>query len=162
MPGLADAVRQDALVRLCGKGSVILAEHACHDTSHIPAYCRGASEGELRSAAEQPGITLASHSWSHPNLAALSPAELEDELVRPLVWLRERFTGILPYITYPYGCYSPEVERAAAAAGYRAALRIEGGWLRNGAANRYAIPRLDVPSGVSISGFRLRCSGVLG
>lgn len=160
--GLADAVRQDALVRLAGKGSVILDEHGCHDTSHIPSYARGASEAELRRAAENPGITLASHSWSHPNLAALAPRELEEELVRPLAWLRERFTGILPYITYPYGCYSPQVERAAAAAGYRAALRIEGGWLRNDVASRYAIPRLDVPSGVSIAGFRLRCSGVLG
>ena len=161
MPGVAAATREDALRRLAGKGSAILAEHGCRDTSHIPSHARGASEAELRGAAERSGITLASHSWSHPNLAALAPAELEDELARPLAWLRSRFAGILPYISYPYGHYSPAVERAVAAAGYRAALRIEGGWLREGATNRYAIPRVNVPSGLSNAGFRLRCSGVL-
>lgn len=160
-PGLPPAVRDDALLRLAGKGSTILTEHGCSDTTHIPAYARGASEAELRGAVERAGITLASHTWSHPNLAALAPAELEDELVRPLAWLRERFAGVLPYISYPYGHYSPAVERAAAAAGYRAALRIEGGWLGDGNTNRYAIPRLNVPSGLSNAGFRLRCSGLL-
>jgi peptidoglycan/xylan/chitin deacetylase (PgdA/CDA1 family) len=161
MPGLAGEVRDDALLRMAGKGSAILAEHDCSDTSHVPAYARGASHAELRGAAELEGVTLASHSWSHPNLAALAPTELEDELVRPLAWLRERFAGVLPYISYPYGHYSPAVERAAAAAGYRAALRIEGGWLRDGDTNRFAVPRLNVPSGISNAGFRLRCSGLL-
>jgi peptidoglycan/xylan/chitin deacetylase (PgdA/CDA1 family) len=160
-PGLVPEVRDDALLRMAGKGSAILAEHACNDSSHLPAYARGASETELRRAADSPLITLASHSWSHPNLAALAPAELEDELVRPLAWLRERFDRVLPCISYPYGHYSPAVERAAAAAGYHAALRIDGGWLRYGDTNRYAIPRLNVPSGLSNAGFRLRCSGVL-
>jgi peptidoglycan/xylan/chitin deacetylase (PgdA/CDA1 family) len=160
-PGLAPEVRDDALLRMAGKGSAILAEHAYGGSSQIPAYARGASEAELLHAAEGPLITLASHSWSHPNLAALAPAELEEELVRPLAWLRERFAGVLPCISYPYGHYSPAVERAAAAAGYRAALRIDGGWLRDGDASRYAIPRLNVPSGLSSAGFRLRCSGVL-
>jgi len=160
-PGLAPEVRDDALLRLAGKGSAILAAHACSDTSHIPAYARGASEAELRAAAARPGITLASHSWSHPNLAALAPPELEDELVRPLAWLRERFDGVLPYISYPYGHSSLAVERAAAAAGYRASLRIDGGWLREGGTNPFAIPRLNVPSGLSDAGFRLRCSGLL-
>ena len=162
MPGVAPAVREDALRRLAGKGSAILAEHGRRDISHIPSHARGASEAELRRAAEHAGITLASHSWSHPNLAALTPAELEDELGRPLAWLRARFAGILPYISYPYGHYSPAVERAVAAAGYSAALRIEGGWLPQGASNRYAIPRINIPSGISNAGFRLRCSGVLG
>lgn len=162
MPALPPDVRDDALLRLAGKGSAILAEYGCSDTSHVPAYARGASEVELRGAAERAGITLASHTWSHPNLAALTPAELEEELERPLAWLRERFASVLPYISYPYGHYSPAVERAAAAAGYRAALRIEGGWLGDGNAHRFAIPRLNVPSGLSNAGFRLRCSGLLG
>ncbi len=162
MPGLAPAVRDHALLRLAGKGEEILAAYGRDDTSHIPSYARGASEAELRAAAEQPGITIASHTWSHPNLAALSAGELEDELARPLAWLRDRFSGVLPYISYPYGHYSPAVERAAAAAGYSAALRIEGGWLSDGASNRYGIPRLNVPSGLSNAGFRLRCSGLLG
>lgn len=162
MPGLEAEVRDDALQRMAGKGAEILAAHGRSDTSHIPSHARGASESELRAAAAQPGITLASHSWSHPNLAALPAGELEDELVRPLRWMRERFTCVIPCISYPYGHSSPAVERAAADAGYTAALRIDGGWLREGGANRYAIPRLNIPSGLSDAGFRLRCSGLLG
>jgi peptidoglycan/xylan/chitin deacetylase (PgdA/CDA1 family) len=161
MAGLAPEVRNDALQRMAGKGSAILETAAISELDRIPSYARGASEDELRRAAAIPGITLASHTWSHPNLAALAPAELEGELVRPLAWLRERFLGVLPYISYPYGLASPAVERAAAAAGYRAALRIDGGWLRDGNVNRYAIPRLNVPSGISDAGFRLRCTGLL-
>jgi peptidoglycan/xylan/chitin deacetylase (PgdA/CDA1 family) len=161
MPGLAPEIRDDALRRMAGKGSEILEHHGCTDTSRIPAWARGATESELRDAARQPGITLASHSWSHPNLAALSPDELEGELRRPLAWLRERFTGVLPYISYPYGHYSAAVERAAAEAGYAAAFRIDGGWLRDGGASRYAIPRLNIPAGLSNAGCRLRLSGLL-
>jgi peptidoglycan/xylan/chitin deacetylase (PgdA/CDA1 family) len=161
MPGLASAVRDDALQRMAGKGSAILAAAAAAEASRIPPFARGASEEELRRAAAVPGIAIASHSWSHPNLAALAAEELEEELTRPLAWLRERFDHVLPFLSYPYGLASPAVERAAAAAGYRAALRIDGGWLRDASVNRYAIPRLNVPSGISEAGFRLRCSGLL-
>ena len=161
MPGLAPAVREDALQRMAGKGSAILVARAGSEPHRIPPHARGASEEELRRAAGQPGISLASHTWSHPNLTALAPVELEEELARPLAWLRERFAGVLPFISYPYGLSSPAVERAAASAGYEAALRIDGGWLRAGSQNRYAIPRLNVPSGISDAGFRLRCSGLL-
>jgi peptidoglycan/xylan/chitin deacetylase (PgdA/CDA1 family) len=159
--GLAPEVRDDALWRMAGKGSEILEHHGCTDSSRIPGWARGATESELLDAARQPGITLASHSWSHPNLAALSPDELEGELTRPLAWLRERFTDVLPYISYPYGHYSAAVERAAAEAGYAAAFRIDGGWLREGDASRYALPRLNIPAGLSNAGFRLRVSGLL-
>lgn len=162
MTGVAPAVRADALQRMAGKGSVILAHSQTNNGSGIPPYARGASEEELRTAAATPGITLGSHSWSHPNLAALDAAELEEELVRPLAWLRERFDAVVPYLSYPYGISSPAVERAAAAAGYRAGFRIDGGWLgRDWPTRSYAVPRLNVPAGFSDAGFRLRCAGLL-
>jgi peptidoglycan/xylan/chitin deacetylase (PgdA/CDA1 family) len=104
---------------------------------------------------------LASHTWSHPNLAALEPAELTAELTRPLAWLRDGFPEPLAVLAYPYGRSSPQVEAAAAAAGYRAALRIDGGWLRSGRGRTHALPRLNVPSGLSLQGFRLRTAGLL-
>ena len=124
-----------------------------------PAHARGASERDLAAAAAVRGITLASHTHGHPNLTRLAGDELRSELARPLVWLRQRFSGVLPAISYPYGLSSPEVERAAAVAGYAAGLRIEGGWLPRGASNPFALPRLDVPSGLSPAGFALRCAG---
>lgn len=161
--GLPLAERERALHELSGRGDQILASAArsCTALAIPPEHARCASESELRRAAATPGITLGSHTWSHPNLAALPPQELAEELARPLAWLRERFGSVLPCLSYPYGLSSPEVERAAAAAGYRAALRIDGGWLPRAAMNHFALPRLNIPAGVSLQGFRLRCAGLL-
>jgi peptidoglycan/xylan/chitin deacetylase (PgdA/CDA1 family) len=126
-----------------------------------PAHARGASERELAAAAEVKGITLASHTHGHPNLARLEGDALRAELELPLTWLRERFAAVLPVISYPYGLASPAVERAAAGAGYSAGFRIDGGWMRAGAGNRFALPRLNVPSGLSAAGFALRAAGMI-
>ncbi|HLL48347.1 MAG TPA: polysaccharide deacetylase family protein [Longimicrobiaceae bacterium] len=114
-------------------------------------------------AARLPGRGPAAHTWSHPNLAALGPEELEEEMVRPLRWLRERFTGVLPWLTYPYGLTSPAVEEAARRAGYEGAFRVEGGWMpRGGAGARpHALPRANVPAGASLEHFEMRTSGLL-
>ena len=68
---------------------------------------------------------------------------------------------VLPVISYPYGLSSPRVERAAAAAGYTHGLRVTGGWMppATGSATPYAVPRLNVPAGLTPEGFRLRLAG---
>jgi peptidoglycan/xylan/chitin deacetylase (PgdA/CDA1 family) len=119
-----------------------------------------AAEQELRDAAAVPGITFGSHSWSHPNLIALNPAEIHYELIEPLHWLRERFDNVVPWLAYPYGLSSEVVRQAAAAAGYMAALRVSGGWLPKEPLSRYALPRFNVPSGLSNDGFALRTAGL--
>lgn len=158
------ALRARALGELAGRAESIFARvgRGAAAPATIPSHARCASEDELRRAVAVPGITLASHTWSHPNLAALAPEELDAELRRPLAWLRERFDAVLPVLTYPYGLASPAVEHAAEAAGYEAALRIDGGWLPRAPHHRYALPRLDVPSGLSPHGFRLRSAGLFG
>ena len=162
---LSPALRSWALDDCAGRDTDIRAraprEHGAH-LSRVPAHARGAHEHDLLSAASTPGITLGSHTWSHPNLSRLDGDLLSRELALPLAWLRERFSNVLAAISYPYGLASTQVERAAARAGYTAGLRIEGGWMsRNGAnANAFALPRLDVPSGLSAAGFELRAAGV--
>jgi peptidoglycan/xylan/chitin deacetylase (PgdA/CDA1 family) len=161
--GLPAAERDRALGEMAGQSERILAcaPRARAAVASLPDHARGATEEELRRAAATPGITLGSHTWSHPNLTALAPDELARELTRPLEWLRERFDAVVPYLSFPYGLSSPAVERAAEAAGYRGALRVDGGWLPREHTNRYALPRLNVPAGLSPTGFRLRCTGIL-
>ena len=162
---ISPALRSWALEDCGGRDADIRArasrEHGAQ-LSPVPSHARGAHEHDLLAAASIPGITLASHTWSHPNLSRLASDALANELARPLAWLRERFTNVLPAISYPYGLASEEVEHATANAGYTAGLRIEGGWmLRTGSrANAFALPRLDVPSGLSAAGFELRAAGV--
>ncbi len=121
-----------------------------------------ATEDELRSALARPGITVASHTWSHPNLTRIGAPQLEEELLRPLEWLRARFDRVIPWLSYPYGLSSDGVEMAVDSAGYRAAVLITGGWLVGQLEDqRFAVPRLNVASGLSLRGFRVRLAGLL-
>jgi peptidoglycan/xylan/chitin deacetylase (PgdA/CDA1 family) len=161
---LSPELRAWALEECAGRDAEVRAR-APHERqtplTRAPSHARCAQEHDLVAAAAQRGITLGSHSWNHPNLPRLDDAALESELTLPLAWLRERFTNVLPVISYPYGLSSERVESAARAACYSAGLRIEGGWLASGATtNPFAVPRLDVPSGLSAAGFELRTAGV--
>ncbi len=125
-----------------------------------PDYARVASEDELQRAVRHPGITLASHTWSHLNLARLTGAELRSELARPLAWLRQRFTAVIPWLSYPYGIAVRSVEAAVVAAGYRAALALGHGWFSPDRVNLCALPRVNVPAALSLNGFVLWSSGL--
>jgi peptidoglycan/xylan/chitin deacetylase (PgdA/CDA1 family) len=159
---LPPSFRDHALEALRGRNAEVeaWATEAGYRATALPPHAHAATEEELRRAVWHPGIVLASHTWSHPNLAALDAAELEEELTRPLRWLRERCERVVPWLSYPYGISSPAVERAAAKAGYRGGLRVEGGWVRRRPENPFAIPRLNIPAGLSPAGFALRASGL--
>lgn len=162
--GPPPAVRAHALAACGGREEQVAAWATGAGLSSQPVepHMRVASEAELGAAVRRCDITLGSHSWSHPNLARIdSPAELGRELTLPLAWLRERFEPVRPWLAIPYGLSSPAVERAAAAAGYRAAFRVSGGWLPAGRRDALALPRLNVPAGLSRNGFALRCAGLL-
>lgn len=127
----------------------------------LPEHAVAATEAELRTAAAHPGITLGSHTCSHPNLSRLDDGSVEEELTRSREWLTQRFDCFIPWLSYPYGLASPSVERVAAATGYRAALRVSGGWLPTAEWSAFALPRLNVPAGVSPHGLTLRLSGIM-
>jgi peptidoglycan/xylan/chitin deacetylase (PgdA/CDA1 family) len=157
-----DMFRQRALDECRGERDAIHAMAATYGLGirTLPDHARCAAEQELRDAVGRGTVELASHSWSHPNLAALDEETLMAELVRPMEWLGPRFSGVLPVLAYPYGRWSESVARAAAAAGYVAALRVDGGWMRSRASAPYAAPRFAVPAGLSTAGFALRASGL--
>lgn len=156
--------RYIALDALCGDDESIrkwAAEHGVSVTKP-PSHSRVATEAELRAAVAKPGITLGSHTWGHPNLAALSYEDASRELTQSWAWLRDRFPDrLIPWIAYPYGGVSEDVQEVAAATGYRAGLRVDGGRARAGAWRNtpHAVPRYNVPSGISRRGFRARVGG---
>ena len=125
------------------------------------SHLRVATEAELKAAVGKPGITLGSHTWSHPYLPSLSYEEVSRELTQSWSWLRDRFPDrLVPWISYPYGGVSEDVEEVAAATGYRAGLGMVGGRVTPRAWNApHALPRYNVPAGVSVRGFRARVGG---
>jgi peptidoglycan/xylan/chitin deacetylase (PgdA/CDA1 family) len=126
----------------------------------VPEWALPASEAELHDATRHPGITLGSHTWAHPNLARLTASELQTELTKPLAWLRERSFNLVPWLSYPYGIATPAVEAAARNAGYSGALVLGGGLFPPARVNRWAVPRENIPAGLSENGFVIRTSGL--
>jgi peptidoglycan/xylan/chitin deacetylase (PgdA/CDA1 family) len=162
--GLAPELRAHALHELAGRDAAVRgwAERLGRPAQSVPQHQTVASEAELAQAVASGRITLGSHTWSHANLARLGSAELELELTRPLQWLKSRFTAVVPWLSYPYGIRSPEVEQATARAGYEGGFLISGGWLPGPVSTaRFALPRVNVPAGISLAGFELRISGLI-
>jgi peptidoglycan/xylan/chitin deacetylase (PgdA/CDA1 family) len=159
--------RDHALTRLAGRSEVVLqwageaGVAALRDVAgpDLPAI---GSEAELRGALRFDGLTVGSHSWSHVNLAALAGEELERELRLPADWLGQRFPDrYLPWLSYPYGHFTPATVQAARNAGYLAAVRVDGGWLDpRHTVDRFVLPRHNIPRGLSERGFELRTSGI--
>lgn len=158
--GLDDALRLRALGDLRGRNDEILADDA-RPRADVAEHARCASVAELEAALDYPGLTLGSHTWSHPNLARIEGDELAFELAEPRRWLARYDERALPVISYPYGSASDAVWAAARAAGYAAGLMIDGGWTPPAPRNAFAIPRLNIPAGVSEHGFVLRAAGLV-
>ena len=164
LDGLSDQQREHALQGLCGADQAIRewARELGIATTDTPPHQRCGSEEQLAAAVGE-GMTLGAHGWSHRNLAVLSREELQLELVRPLAWLRERFSNVLPWLAYPYGRVSSEAAAVTRALGYEGALRIAGGWIGRrlpNAVGRYSLPRVNIPAGTTIDGFALRTAGL--
>jgi peptidoglycan/xylan/chitin deacetylase (PgdA/CDA1 family) len=161
---LAPAVRDHALEAEQGEEAGIMAWAGREKLamSRPPLHATGASEAELATALTHPGIVLGSHTWGHPNLVQLTHEKLLGELQRSQQWLQEHFGArTIPVISYPYGRADDRVWHAAREAGYRAGVMIDGGWLTGTGGNRFGVPRLNVPAGVTRDGFVLRTSGLV-
>lgn len=128
----------------------------------LPEALRIATERELESAlGAHAGLMVGAHTWSHPNLTRLAGAELEEELVRPLEWLRARWGDrTVPWLAYPYGLAAPALVPAVERAGYEGSLLVQGGWQRFDSP-AHGTPRFNVSAGLSTPGFGARLNGFL-
>jgi len=89
-------------------------------------------------ALQRAGMTIASHTQTHPDLSKLSVAQLRNEVVGSRQDLQRMLGVNTDLIAYPYGCWSNRVAAAVKAAGYRAA-RALGGGISNGSSDEYAL-----------------------
>ena len=163
--GMPTEVRNAALSTARGRGDEVLdwAVRNRHPIADLQGEFAAATWSAIERAAALPGITIASHTATHPDLTALSADELEEELAGSRTALQARIPSSRPWISYPYGHSSPAIERAAAAAGYEMAFRVSGGVVCRGdqQPSSHALPRLNIPAGLSLRGFRMRAAGLL-
>jgi peptidoglycan/xylan/chitin deacetylase (PgdA/CDA1 family) len=162
---LPDGVRSHCLKALRGRGEEVLAWARGEGlaTQELPPHALPASEERVVEAGRRPGISLAAHTWSHPNLARLDAEECREEYRRCRRWLQERDVSYSDWLAYPYGLYSRDAAEVARTC-FLGGLRVEGGlaWRRGEAtAPLGVLPRLNVPRGMSLHGVRLRLAALL-
>jgi len=162
---LDEKLRNHALHKLGGQDERVrawAAKAGIPARDQVPAYAQTATSLELAEALTFRGITLGSHTWSHPNLASLGIVELATEVRRSREWLRAEFGDrVIDWLAYPYGLDSVQARAADADAAYTGALCIGGGWHSASDVSPFARPRFSIGAGLTVAGLRLRLQGAL-
>lgn len=158
-------LRDHCLQALRGRNEEVLAWAADQGlpSNELPDHAIPATEARVVDVGRRPGITLAAHSWGHPNLARHSAEECREEYTRCRAWLTERDVHFSDWLAYPYGLYSRDAAELARTC-FRGGLRVEGGlaWRRGRVtAPQGVLPRVNVPRGMSLDGLRLRLASLL-
>jgi len=99
------------------------------------------------------GVTIGSHTASHPRLTELSPNEVARELDESKQVLQDMLGKPVHYFAYPYGLYNATVRDAVEASGYRAACSTRAGFNRQGE-DPFTLRRIDVFGGDALWQFK--------
>lgn len=89
------------------------------------------------------GITIGSHTRTHPHLTKCSPEQLRDELEGSKKTLEDLIGREVPHFCYPAGMYNDEVVEAVRSAGYRSACTTRRG-VAGPASDSLCLPRLAI------------------
>lgn len=162
---LPPGLRTHYLDDLAGRRPAILerAERDGLQRPHLPAHALPVTEDELLGAVRGGRMTIGSHTWDHPNLAALTEAEVDDQLESTERWLNRQGDAVVDWLAYPYGLnHAPA--RAVASRRHRGSVTIDGGLaLTRGRATTSPdrIPRVNVTPGMSLHGLEIRLAGLV-
>jgi peptidoglycan/xylan/chitin deacetylase (PgdA/CDA1 family) len=155
---LTPALRDEWLRRLRGDAVAILSEAQDPGAALLPAACRPADWGTIR-AHRSAGLEIGVHSVTHRCLTTLTDRELEFEIVASRTMIHAE-TGIWPeFFAYPYGLSDARVRAVVHDAGYRAAFGLDDR-VNRASADRWAVPRVAVPSGISDCAFEAWTAGL--
>ena len=106
--------------------------------------------------AQQPGITIGSHTIAHPSLLVLSDAKVHAELSDSKAILELLLGCTVNHLSYPNGLADERVQRIAQQCGYRSASMTGRGSLTN----QYGLRRVNIGWG-SFTEFSVKVSGLL-
>jgi len=143
----------------CGDGGTIVKTlAAARGSRQPPAWSRPATWQAITEAARS-GLQLGVHSATHRSLPTLNDRDLPREVVESRDVI-SRHTGVTPeFFAYPYGLWDERVRQAVRSAGYRAAFILEDGH-HGAAADRWTLPRVNVPARIEDAAFRAWTAGL--
>jgi len=93
------------------------------------------------------GITLGSHTVTHPSLAYEEDSVIREELGNSKRMLEQQIGKKIEYLAYPTGIFDDRVAREASEAGYQAAVTTEPGAVAP-SVNPLLLPRVAIDNGV--------------
>lgn len=145
----------------------VLRRHGIPATIFIPSDRLGKSNDWMRSHATAPrellsvaqlreldraGITVGSHTRTHPRLTEIGSTRVADELRGSKTVLEQTLGKRVDYFAYPFGLCNKVVRDEVERAGYRAACSTRSGFNRS-SVDRFLLRRIEVYGSDSISGF---------
>ena len=93
------------------------------------------------------GHLIGNHTFSHPNVAHLTPEDQRSEIERSDRLLRERLACPIDHFSYPHPCLNPQWDTASqeliAKAGYKTIVLTEPGWVTR-QASPLQLPRVTI------------------
>lgn len=108
-------------------------------TSVYPTYMTWEQLKEM----EANGITIESHTFSHPKLEELPDDEIRNELLNSKALLEENLGHPIEFIAYPTGTYNLHIASIAQDSGYKGAFTIKYGVVDKGS-NFFALERVPI------------------
>ena len=103
-------------------------------------------------------VALEAHTVTHRNLSALGSDDVRAELARSRTAIAERIGETPRLISYPYGAYDAQVLDAARRERFDGGLTMDEG-LTAGGHDPFAVPRVNVPAGITLDALECRASG---
>lgn len=113
---------------------------------------------QIQELANDPLVSIGSHSVTHPNLTTCSDEELAYELTESKHRLEEKIgrNKFCPVFCYPGGAYDKRVKKFVENAGYSSALTIQGKSNPNDFSSRYDLKRLGISRAMQLNDMIIR------
>jgi len=113
---------------------------------------------EVRELSAQPGITIGSHTLTHPHLPQLPSAEAQREIAESRARIESQIARPVFHFCYPSGDLGDREARLAREAGYRAAVTVAPG-VNRVHADPYLLRRTEVTDRDDEWAFALKLAG---
>lgn len=155
-----DVKREEFLWHFKGQS---IAVRALGVAAQEPVELRIATLDQLTLALHGTAHTLGNHTMDHVNLGAVDLETSRMQVQRAQEWLSLHFPDrMLEIVAYPYGIPPSEPISTMQGTTITLGLKVSGGRFgAHGVTDAFAVPRWNVPSGITEDGFRLRLRGWL-
>ncbi len=143
--------------------TIFVAGRFCDQSLRHPRYLSEAGRlhldwDEVRELAGEPGITIGSHTMSHPFLSRLPEADARAEIADSRRAIASRTGRDVDFFCYPSGDFTARESAMVKAAGYRAAVSVAPGANRAGAA-LLSLRRTEITDRDAAAEFSLKLRG---